>query len=154
MRVGGGVHFRIRLEHNAIRSHKIGDAFGDRDQGARRADRLRQLVVAIAEEAERKRVFFGELPVILRGVVGDPEHFDPDFLELVPAVPQPPGLQSSTGSVGLRVEVKQKRATLEVGARHRGAIVGFELETGEWFADGNHVSSASSVADRGAHRRQ
>jgi hypothetical protein len=144
----------IGHQHRAIPTYEVGDSFGKRDQSARGPDRLRQLVVAIAEEAERQRVLVGEPAVLLRRVVGDAEYLDPEFLELVPAVPQLVGLQRSTGGVGLGIEEEQERATLEVGTRNRGAVMGLELEIDKWLSDGNHLSNSFGVADHGPHRHQ
>ena len=101
-------------QHLPIRPHEIRNTLGEWDQRASGADRLRQLVITVAEQAERKIVFFGELSVLFRAVVGNPQNFDAEFLEFVPAVPQLVGLERSTGGAGLWIEEKQKRATLEI----------------------------------------
>jgi len=152
--MGLRVHIRVRHQHLSIRSDEVRDAFGEWDQSPPGADRFRQLVVAVAEQAERQRVLFGELPVLFRGVVGNAENLDPEFLELVPAVPQPVGFERSTGGTGLRVKEEEERAALEIGTRHRGAIMGLEFEIDKRLADGNHLSGSFGVADRGAHRQQ
>jgi hypothetical protein len=108
-------------------------------------------VVTIAEQAERKGVRLGEFSVLSRGVVGNAEDFNPEFLKLVPAVPQPVGFERSTGGTGLRIEEKQVWTTLEIATRHRRAVVGLELEINKRLADGNHLSS-SCVADRCAYQ--
>ena len=96
----------VRHQHSSVRPNEVGDSFGEWDQSARGPDRLRKLVVAVAEKAEWKSVLFGELPVLLRGVVGNAEHFDSEFLELIPAVPQLVGFERSTGGAGLGVKEK------------------------------------------------
>jgi hypothetical protein len=111
-------------------------------------------VVAVAEQAERQRVFFSEPPVLFRAVVGNAENLDPEFPELAPAVPQPVGFERSTGGTGLRVKEKKERAALEIGTRHRRAIMGLELEIDKRLANGNHLSGSFGVADRGAQRQQ
>jgi len=140
-------------QHFSVRPHEIGDALGKRDQSACGSDRLRQLVVAVAEKAEWKSVLFGELPVLLRGVVGNAEHFDSEFLEFVPAVPQLVGFERSTGGAGLGIEEEQERTTLEVGTRNRSAIVSLQFEINKHFSDWNHLTSCS-VSDRNEHRNQ
>ena len=110
------IYIRICHQHRAVRSHEIRDTLGERDQSASGADRLRQLVITVAEQAERKIVFFGELSVLFRAVVGNPQNFDAEFLEFVPAVPQLVGFECSTGGTGLGIEKEQKRATLEISA--------------------------------------
>ena len=138
-------------QHRAIRSHEIRDTLGERDQSASGANRLRQLMVAVAEQAERQSVFLGEFPVLLRRVIRDTENFDAEFLEFVPAVPQLVGFERSTGGAGLWIEEEQKRPPLEIGARYRGAVLGFEFEIDKRLSDRNHLSS-SSVSDRGRHQ--
>ena len=113
--MGSRINIRIRLEHEAIRANEIGDALGQRDQSAGRPNRLRQFVVAVAEQAERKSVLFGELSVLFGAVVRNTEHFDSEFLEFVPAVPQLVGFERSTGGTGLWIEEEQERAALEIG---------------------------------------
>ena len=144
---------RVGYKNSSVGPHEVGDAFGQRDESAGRSDRLRQIVVAITEKPERKGVLFGELTVLLRAVVGDAEHLDSEFLEFIPAVPQPVGFQRSTRGAGLWIEEQQERATLEISPRHRGAIMGLEFKIDEWLFDGNHVSS-SSVSDGDEHRQQ
>jgi len=110
------IYIRICHQHRAVRSHEIRDTLGERDQSASGADRLRQLMVAVAEQTERKIVLFGELSVLFRAIVGNTEDFDAEFLEFVPAVPQLVGFECSTGGAGLWIEEEQKRATLEISA--------------------------------------
>ena len=148
-----GIHLRVCRKHDAIRPDEIGDALGEWDQSTSSPDRLCQLVVAVAEQAERKSVLFGELPVLFGAVVGNTKHFNAEFLEFVPAVPQPVGFERSTGGAGLWIEEEQERATLEIGTRYRGAVLGLEFEINEWFSDGDHLSS-SSVPDCYEHRHQ
>jgi len=150
-----GRWFDIRVGHQnrAIRPDQIGDAFGEWNQCPPSPDGLRQLVAAVAEKAKWKSVLFGELPVLLRAVVGNAEHFDFEFLEFVPAVPQLVGFQRSTGGAGLWIEEKQERATLEIGARYRGAVLGLEFEIDKRLSDWNHLTSCS-VSDRNEHRNQ
>ena len=140
-------------QHFSVRPHEIGDAFGKWDQSACGSDRLRQLVVAVAEKAEWKSVLFGKLPVPLRAVIGNAEHFDFEFLEFVPAVPQLVGFQRSTGGAGLWIEEKEERTTFEVGARYRGTVLGLEFEIDKRLSDWNHLTSCS-VSDRNEHRNQ
>ena len=108
-------------------------------------------MVAVAEQAERQSVFLGEFPVLLRRVIRDTDNFDAEFLEFVPAVPQLVCFERSTGGAGLWIEEEQKRPPLEIGARYRGAVLGFEFEIDKRLSDRNHLSS-SSVSDRGRHQ--
>jgi len=143
----------VGLQNGSVRSHEIRDTLGERDQSASGADRLRQFVVAVAEQAERQSVFLGKFPVLLRRVIRDTENFDAEFLEFVPAVPQLVCFERSTGGAGLWIEEEQKRPTFEIGARYRGAILGFEFEIDKRLSDWNHLTSCS-VSDRNEHRNQ
>ena len=98
------IYIRICHQHRAVRSHEIRDTLGERDQSASGSDRLRQLMVAVAEQTERKIVLFGELSVLFRAIVGNTENFDAEFLEFVPAVPQLVCFERSTGGAGLWIE--------------------------------------------------
>ena len=109
------IDIRIGLENDPVGPNEVGNPFRQRDQGASSADRLRQLAIAVAEQAELEVVFFGEFPVLLWAVVGNTENFDAELLEFVPAVPQLVGFESSTGGAGLWIEEEQKRATFEIG---------------------------------------
>ncbi len=151
--MGRWFDIRVRHQHSAIRSDEIRDALGKWNQCPPSPDGLRKLVVAVAEKAEWKSVLFGELPVLLRGVVGNAEHFDSEFLEFVPAVPQLVGFERSTGGAGLWIEEEQEWTTLEVGTRNRSAIVSLQFEIDKHFSDWNHLTSCS-VSDRNEHRNQ
>lgn len=146
------IDIRVGHKHHTVGPNEVGDALGQRDESAGRSDRLRQVAVAIAEKAERKGVLLGELPVLFRAVVGNTEHLDSEFLEFIPAVPQPVRFQRSTRGAGLWIEEQQERATFEISPRHRGAIMGLEFKIDEWLSDGNHVSS-SGVSDGDEHRQ-
>ena len=72
-------------------------------------------MIVVGEQAEGKAVLFGELAVLFGAVVGNAENNDAEFLEVVPAVPQPVRFQRSTGGAGLWIEEEQERAPLEFG---------------------------------------
>jgi hypothetical protein len=115
---------------------------------------LSKIAISVAEEAERETVFLREGSVLLGLVVRDAEDFDPELLEVIPAVPQLGGFQCSTGGVGLGVEEEQKRLSFEVRARDRGTVMGRKLEFDEGFTDRNHVVLSFAVAVRGDHHDQ
>ena len=150
MRVGRRIDTRIGCEHLAVGPHEIGNPFGVGDQRACGADRPGELVIAVAEQPERKYILLSELPVLLRGVIRDPKHFDSELLDIGPAVTQLVGFQRSTGGIGLGIEEKKEWVTLEVGARYHAAVVGLEHKVDEYLSNGNHLFISFAVADHGS----
>jgi len=138
-RVGLGIDVGIVDQDGAVAADQIRNAFGHREEGARGADRLCKGMVAVREQQEGEPIFFGELAVLFRGVVGDSEDLDSQRLEIVPAVTQLVGLERSTGGVGLGIEEQQIGAALEVPTADGGAVVSGKLEFHKFFADCDHV---------------
>ncbi len=114
-----GIDVGIVDEDDAVAADQVRDPLGHREEGARGADRLGQGMVAVREEQKGQAVLFGELAVLFRGVVRDPEDLDAQRLEIVPAVTQLVGLQRSTGGVGLGIEEQQIGVAHEIGALDR-----------------------------------
>jgi DNA-binding protein HU-beta len=104
-------------------------------------------VVTVGEQQKRQVILLCELSVRCRRVVGNAEHFDPELLEIFPAVTQPGGLEPSTGGGGLGIKEQQVGPASEVTTRNPGVVVGQEFEIDEWFSSEDHLSRSSDISD-------